>query len=154
MDKFANGKIPFADAPNPPHTAYKTPSHNAHGRMQPAKPSPQYTNGDNISLPDVHTDSEDEDDGDGFNPPEWARTPEVFEALIRQDAIDGGEVFGPVAPLHMEEIFKNKERQKRFRDRTSSANWLGQDRLTEDEIRKDLADREKMRRDGGWTYGL
>ena len=52
----------------------------------------------------------------------------------------------------MEEMFK--ERHKRFRDRTSSANWSGRDALTEEEIRTDRAARERMRREGGWTFGL
>lgn len=53
----------------------------------------------------------------------------------------------------MEEVFsKSKDRFGKFRARTSSANWSGVDRLTEDEIRKDMQAREKLRRQGGWSY--
>ncbi len=68
--------------------------------------------------------------------------------------MDAEQVFGPIGPLHMEEIFKNKDRHHRLRVRTSSANWSGSDRLTEEECRRDLAARERMRRDGGWSYDL
>ena len=38
------------------------------------------------------------------------------------------EIFGPIKPLNMEELFK--VRNGKFRARTSSANWNGGDRLT------------------------
>ena len=56
----------------------------------------------------------------------------------------------------MEEIFAkgNKERLKRMRDRTSSANWaMSGDGLTLEEVRHDREMRERMRQDGGWRYG-
>jgi hypothetical protein len=52
----------------------------------------------------------------------------------------------------MEEVFRNKERQKKFRDRTSSAQWHA-DKLTEEERHRDQEAREKMMRDGGWSFG-
>jgi hypothetical protein len=65
------------------------------------------------------------------------------------------QVFGPPAPLNMEEVFsKDKGRFHKFRARTSSANWSGTDRLTEEEVRRDNAARDKMRREGGWSYEL
>jgi hypothetical protein len=55
----------------------------------------------------------------------------------------------------MEEVFsRNKDRFHKFRARTSSANWSGTDRLTEEEVRKDAMARDKMRREGGWSYEL
>ena len=61
---------------------------------------------------------------------------------------------GP-APLNLDEMFsKTKDRWHKFRTRTSSANWSGTDRLTEEDVRKDLAARDKMRREGGWPYEL
>ncbi|KAI9696114.1 MAG: hypothetical protein M1836_005945 [Candelina mexicana] len=156
LARFTNGKIPFAEAPNPPHApTHKTPG--AQQRPQPgttAKSSPQYLNGDAISLPDIATDSEDEDEDNDFAPPAWANSPELRNLLHQQEAMDAEEVFGPIGPLHMEEIFKNKDRHHRLMVRTSSANWSGSDRLTEEECRRDLAARERMRRDGGWTYDL
>lgn len=52
----------------------------------------------------------------------------------------------------MEEVFRNKDRHKRFRDRTSSANWNGADRLTEEERKRDREGRERLVRDGGWVF--
>ena len=160
--KFANQRIPFAEAPNPPgqpsyhqqppRTTQKTPGFG----KTPAKSSPGYPNGDNISLPDIATDSEDEDseDGDGFQAPAWTNSPELRHLLEQQQLVDPMKVFGPIAPLSMEEVFKgaSKDRMRRFRDRTSSANWNGPDRLTEEERRKDKEARERLERDGGWTY--
>lgn len=74
---------------------------------------------------------------------------------MRQETIDPMQIFGPPGPLNMEEVFsKSKDRWHKFRARTSSANWSGADRLTEDDIRKDLAARDKMRKEGGWSYDL
>ncbi|EEQ87316.1 inner centromere protein [Blastomyces dermatitidis ER-3] len=152
MSKFASGKIPFADNSNPPHaTTHKTP---AHGPQKILKSSPAYPNGDSIKLPEILTDSEDEDsDAEPYNVPDWAKPENLNNILISQEGKDGEQVFGPTAPLHMEEIFKdNKDRFKRFRDRTSSANWGGPDGLTQDEIKWDLAERERLKRNGGWTF--
>jgi hypothetical protein len=156
MAKFANARIPFADAPNPPAgpsgAQYKTP-----GRPIPnsaitstAKSSPLYPNGDSIALPEIASDSEDEEDE--FQAPDWVNSPALRELLTQQQLVDPEQIFGPIAPLRMEEVFKNKDRHKKFRDRTSSANWNGQDRLTEEERQKDREAREKMMRDGGWTF--
>jgi hypothetical protein len=55
----------------------------------------------------------------------------------------------------MEKVFnKTKDRWNKFRARTSSANWSGTDRLTEEDVRKDMAARDKMRREGGWSYEM
>lgn len=51
----------------------------------------------------------------------------------------------------MEEMFK--DRYQRFRNRTSSAAWV-HDRLTAEEIQRDVEARERMRREGGWTFGM
>ncbi|OAP56546.1 hypothetical protein AYL99_09725 [Fonsecaea erecta] len=160
MQQYATGgKIPFADAPNPPaHT--KTPiSIMQQKTIQTVKSSPQYPNGEAIHLPEIPTDSEDEDsddDGNAFPIPDWATPGHLTEQLIRQEGMDGDVVFGPIAPLKIEEIFSkgNKDRLKRLRDRTSSANWaLSGDGLTLEEVRADREQRERMRREGGWKYG-
>jgi hypothetical protein len=55
----------------------------------------------------------------------------------------------------MAEIFRgNKDRMQKFRNRTSSANWNGQDRLTQEEIQRDLELRQRLIANGEWTYGL
>ena len=61
-------------------------------------------------------------------------------------------VFGPIAPLVMEDVFKgSKERQARFRNRTSSAVWT-RDMLTEAEVVRDREARERLEREGGWNF--
>ncbi|KAI9716287.1 MAG: hypothetical protein M1828_000383 [Chrysothrix sp. TS-e1954] len=150
---------PFGEIPNPPQTqqrpngrppqaANKTPG-TAH------KSSPAYPNGDNISLPEINTDSEDsDDDDDGFQAPSWADSPALRELLRNQQLVDPMKVFGPIAPLQMEEVFKgtNKDRQARFRARTSSANWNGPDRLTDEERKRDFEARARLEKDGAWTF--
>ncbi|CAK7232514.1 hypothetical protein SCUCBS95973_008285 [Sporothrix curviconia] len=119
-----------------------------------AKSSPRFPNGDAIELPDIQTDDEDSEE-EHVNAAPWADSPDLRRALMRQETVDPFQVFGPPGPLNMEEVFnKTKERWHKFRARTSSANWSGIDRLTEDDIRKDLAARDKIRREGGWSYDL
>ena len=144
------------------------PSHKTPARMGPAaggkstgkraghKDSPKYQNGDSIDLPEINTDSEDSgsDAGADFAVPEWAESPNLAAGIIAQEGRDPMTVFGPPGELKMEEVFRNKERWGRFRQRTSSANWSGQDRLTEEEVRRDLEMRERLRREGGWSYGM
>ena len=72
--------------------------------------------------------------------------------MHQEEGIDPDAVFGPVQSPHMEEMFK--ERHHRFRSRTSSANWGGQDRLTDEEIRRDVEARQRLRKEGEWTFGL
>lgn len=158
MAKLANGKIPFAETPNPPPASYKTPLPSKQRPTGPAKSSPHYANGDNIPLDEIPTDSEDEDSEDEkakkASMPDWAQSAEIRRQLLIQEGLDADEIFGPVPSPHLEEIFKDKNRHHRYRSRTSSANWNGPDRLTEDEIRRDVAARDRMRREGGWTFGL
>ncbi len=165
MAKYANAKIPFAEGSG---NAGLAPSSNTGvskpqplpTRSQLAPPrsssklsSPQFREGDDISLPDIPTDSEDGDLGDGFVVPDWAQSPALAELLKAQQLIDPETVFGPIPPLNMEEIFKNnKDRHHRFRSRTSSANWSGPDRLTHEEIQQDLEARRRLIAAGEWTF--
>jgi len=108
---------------------------NASKQIEPIIPS------ESIELPDInseYSDSDDEDRVRTFDPPEWAQSPELRQALEMQSTINPDEIFGAVRPLRMEEIFKT--RTSRFRARTSSANWTGTDRLTIQE-EKDYARR-------------
>lgn len=157
--KYTNGKIPFAEAPNPPQASHKTPLPSK--LIPPAtKASPHYQNGENIHLDDIPTEDEETESEDEAEKakkcaslPEWAQSPQLRQLLMTQDEnMDADAVFGPVASPHMEEMFK--ERHHRFRSRTSSANWAGADRLTEEEIRRDVEARQRLRREGGWTFGL
>jgi hypothetical protein len=118
--------------------------------------SPRFQNGESIELPEIQTDDDDDDDEpQGMNVAAWADSPDLRRALMRQETMDPSQIFGPPAPLNMEEVFnKSKDKWHKFRQRTSSANWSGLDRLTEDDIRKDMVARDKLRRDGGWSYEM
>ncbi|RYP71414.1 hypothetical protein DL771_004781 [Monosporascus sp. 5C6A] len=163
MAQFSKGAIPFAPNPNPAGPAHKTPARpqGIAGVKSAAKSatrsSPRFQNGESIELPEINTDDEDSDDDDGGKDvmAAWADSPNLRRALVEQESKDPFQIFGAPGPLNMEEVFaKSKDRFHKFRARTSSANWSGLDRLTEDDIRKDLAAREKMRREGGWTYEM
>jgi hypothetical protein len=161
MAQFSKGAIPFA--PNPSHAGpshHKTPARPAGGAVPKsaksvARSSPRFQNGETIELPDIQTDDDSDDDDGHVAVAAWADSPALKAALLAQERVDPMQVFGPPAPLNMEEVFsKTKDRWHKFRARTSSANWSGTDRLTEDDIRKDMAARDKMRREGGWSYEL
>lgn len=161
MAQVSKSTIPFA--PNPAGPSLKTPARpvGLAGAKSVAKSatrsSPRFQNGEAIVLPEINTDDEDEsDDDDQKNMfPSWTDSPALREALFDQETVDPMAVFGAPGPLNMEEVFsKSKDRWAKFRARTSSANWSGADRLTEDDIRKDLAARDKLRRDGAWSYEM
>lgn len=161
MAKISKGGIPFAPNDNVPASAFKTPARPgqpfaAKSIAKPvSRPSPQFQNGESIDLPEIFTDDEDEDEDPGMQVAPWADSPALKQALVYQETLDPSQIFGAPGPLVMEEVFsKNKERWGKFRARTSSANWSGLDRLTEDDVRKDMAAREKLRREGGWSYEM
>ncbi|KAK6606227.1 inner centromere protein [Botrytis cinerea] len=150
MTQVSKGAIPFASSSN--GQSYKTPARNQ-------KSSPRYENGENIVLPEIPSDSEDDDDEDdekekkAFQGLGWTDSPEIRKQLALQETIDPSKIFGRPQALNMEEVFdKSKDRFHKFRARTSSANWSGSDRLTEEEVRKDLEGRDRVRRQGGWSY--
>ncbi|KAF7901123.1 hypothetical protein EAF00_003344 [Botryotinia globosa] len=162
MTQVSKGAIPFASSSN--RQSYKTPARNvshasAKAAKSAAKSSPRYENGENIVLPEIPSDSEDEDDEDdekekkAFQGLGWTDSPEIRKQLALQETIDPSKIFGRPQALNMEEVFdKSKDRFHKFRARTSSANWSGSDRLTEEEVRKDLEGRDRVRRQGGWSY--
>lgn len=88
--------------------------------------------GDDIVLPEIMSDSEDDEDGNVLR--SWANSPDLRNMVLDQQNIDPDTVFGPVAPLHMDEVFKNSGRLSRFRPRSSSANWSGTDKLSAQEM--------------------
>lgn len=181
---FQNQKTPTShQAPSyhQPHSQQQKQQPSAHPAkvtLQLVKSSPQqkdaqcYTPGETIALPEIPTDSEEDSDSDSeyddhggngggdnssFPLPKWVSPNTLSNQLLAQESIDGDAVFGPIAPLRMEEIFakgSNKDRLKKFRERTSSANWaLSGDGLTIEEVRADREMRERMRVQGGWRYG-
>jgi hypothetical protein len=162
MAQVSKGAIPFAPNPHAAGGPYKTP---ARPGMAAAKSvaksatrsSPRFQNGESIELPEINTDDEDSDNDDAGKSmvADWADSPNLRRALVEQEDKNPFEVFGAPAPINMEEVFaRSKDRFAKFRARTSSANWSGPDGLSEEDIRKDLAAREKMRREGGWSYDM
>ncbi|GIK05960.1 hypothetical protein Aspvir_010077 [Aspergillus viridinutans] len=154
MAKYASGKIPFAE---PSNAASQLPGHKTPGasssQRAPAKPSPNYPNGENIHLPEIATDSEDEDsDAEMLPVPKWAQPKELENILRQQEGMEADSIFGPIAPFSLEDTFKADKKIKKFRERTSSANWSGADGLTQEEIRRDLAERQRLRLNGGWSF--
>jgi len=91
-----------------------------------------------IDLPEPnseYSDSEDEGRRQGkLEAPEWTQSPELRAALESQSRVNPDDIFGPVRPLRMEDIFRT--RTSRFRARTSSANWSGPDALQQEEERE------------------
>lgn len=160
MTQISKGPIPFAPGSSAAGSSLKTPARPgqlASVKGSVRKASPRFQNGDSIELPEIQTDDDEDDDDEtqGMNVAAWADSPDLRRALMRQETMDPSQIFGPPAPLIMEEVFnKSKDKWHKFRQRTSSANWSGLDRLTEDDIRKDMAARDKLRRDGGWSYEM
>ncbi|KAI5868558.1 hypothetical protein GGS23DRAFT_36772 [Durotheca rogersii] len=163
MTQVSKAPIPFAPNPSTAGSSYKTPARPQGGAVAKStvksatRSSPRFQNGDSIELPEINTDDDDDDDDDDDGVRDaiasWADSPNLRKALVRQETQDPMQVFGVPAPLNMEEVFaKSKDRFHKFRARTSSANWSGSDRLTEEDIRKDMAARDQIRRDGGWSY--
>ncbi|KIR57042.1 hypothetical protein I315_00203 [Cryptococcus gattii Ru294] len=85
---------------------------------------------EDIVLPDIASEysDPDEDTTRDFDRPAWAESPELRKALEAQAHINPDELFGPIKPLNMDELFK--ARAGKFRARTSSANWSRGDGLT------------------------
>ncbi|KAI0014343.1 hypothetical protein F4779DRAFT_559374 [Xylariaceae sp. FL0662B] len=163
MAQVSKAAIPFAPNPNAAGPSHKTPARpqgvaaSKSAAKSATRSSPRFQNGELIELPEINTDDEDDDDEDDGKEmvAAWADSPNLRKALMEQETQDPFQVFGAPGPLNMEEVFaKSKERFHKFRARTSSANWSGSDRLTEEDIRRDLAARDKMRREGGWTYEM
>ncbi|KAE8393552.1 hypothetical protein BDV23DRAFT_149385 [Aspergillus alliaceus] len=84
--------------------------------------------------------------------PKWAQPKELESLLRQQEGLEADSIFGPIAPFSLEETFKADKKIKKFRERTSSANWAGTDALTQEEIRRDLAERQRLRLNGGWSF--
>jgi len=99
-----------------------------------AKLDPPLVNSESIELPEIdseYSDSDDEDKKKNFDPPDWAQQENVTNALQTLSRVNPDNIFGAVQPLAIEDMFRT--RTSRFRARTSSANWSGQDGLTREE---------------------
>ena len=93
---------------------------------KPIKHSVPTVPSEDIELPEIkseYSDSEDEDRVRTLNPPEWAQSPELRQALEMQSTMNPDDIFGAVRPLKMEEIFKSPCKNKFCKlDRYASIN--------------------------------
>lgn len=90
---------------------------------------------ESADLPDIkseYSDSEDEDRPRTYDPPVWAQSPDLRQALEDMRTVNPDTIFGAMPTLRMEEIFPGRRKSK-FRARTSSANWAGTDGVTAEE---------------------
>jgi len=93
MTQVSKAPIPFASSSSQSHNQnHKTPARPGapnggakSGAKSAAKSSPRYQNGEHIELPEIHTDSEDEDSADeNFDAPSWTDSPALRAQLARQ----------------------------------------------------------------------
>lgn len=141
MPAKGKGKAPAPKAPiddddiaQPAQIVQTQMAARAKAQLQAAKAVEPPVASESIELPDInseYSDSDDEDRPRTFDPPDWAQSPELRQALQMQSTINPDQIFGEIRPLRMEELFRT--RTSRFRARTSSANWAGSDRLTIEE---------------------
>ncbi|KAJ7783775.1 hypothetical protein DFH07DRAFT_873986 [Mycena maculata] len=129
--------VPDDDISQPSQVLQTQMAARAKAQLQAANLVPPTIASESIELPDVnseYSDSDDEDRPRTFDPPSWAQSPDLRQALDMQSTINPDDIFGAVRPVRMDELFRN--RTGRFRARTSSANWTGTDRLTAEEERE------------------
>lgn len=69
----------------------------------------RYPTAGNQTLPEIQSDSEEEDD---FTLASWAKPPYLQEQLYRQQNWDPKKIFGPIPPLHIDLIFPNTRTNK------------------------------------------
>ncbi|KXS17221.1 hypothetical protein M427DRAFT_144454 [Gonapodya prolifera JEL478] len=66
--------------------------------------------------------------------PSWANTPNVKQALLQHQNTNPEAIFGAMkTTIELDEVFRPKRKGK-FRPRSSSAHWVGTDKLTQDEV--------------------
>ena len=129
------GKAPTGSEDAPSKKAMQPPT-TTHKHAQRLDAEPPVTS-EMIELPEPnseYSDSDDENRARKFDAPEWTQSPELRAALESQSRVNPDDIFGPVRPLRMEDIFRT--RTSRFRARTSSANWSGPDGLRQEEERE------------------
>lgn len=143
--------VALAEITNPPATGPRTSLHSSNSGSAGTWSNEERSESNDIELPEIDTDEEDGGSAKPgkkvFVPPDWANTPELRQALEDQMCVDHEEIFGPIQPVDLAKMFKDK----RLRRRGSSGNWE-RDCLTEVEIEQDRLAREKIREDGAWSY--
>ncbi|GAA5873876.1 hypothetical protein JCM8547_008628 [Rhodosporidiobolus lusitaniae] len=103
-------------------------------------------------LPEIDSEYSDSDDEEAHNKkvaamPRWAQSPALSHALYEQRKVNPDDIFGPIPPLSIQEIFRDSSSAARLRARTSSAQWDGTDALSQ-------TDMARYHRAMGFTTGL
>ena len=132
----ASGKGKGKMIANPEDRQSKKAKQSAHAPPERPKTEPPIPS-EMIELPEPNSEYSDSEDEGGQRKPEapvWTQSPELRAALESQSRVNPDDIFGPVRPLRMEDIFRT--RTSRFRARTSSANWSGPDGLKQEEERE------------------
>lgn len=173
MRQYATQRPPMAnEMPTQPQTQRaQPPPQQAQSQASSSRPQPQANSNrmrlvqaihesspiaSNISLPEIHTDSSD-DDSDRASLPSWASPGHVFQNLSAQEMYDTDRIFGRIKRVAIDDIFGTMpaEKRQRLNMRTSSANWVRTgDALTQVEVIEDREGREAIRNAGGWVYGV
>ena len=148
--------IPFADPVNSGAGAGPVLQSQFDIIPRPATTTPKCPSGEDINLPEIATESEEEDSdaSEGMPVPKWAQPDELESILRQQEGAETDHIFGRIAPFSLEEAFRSDKHIKKFRNRTSSANWSGQDGLTKEEKDRDNEERRRLRMNGGWTMNM
>ncbi|GAA5860035.1 hypothetical protein JCM1840_001850 [Sporobolomyces johnsonii] len=107
-----------------------------HRTPAPPKPEPEPYQ----ELPEIDSEYSDSDDEAHEKKvasfPRWAQSPALAHALLEQRKINPDEIFGPIPPLSIQEIFRSNQSAVRLRARTSSAQWDGTDALTRTDMER------------------
>ena len=106
MAQVSKAPIPFASSSSQSQNqSHKTPARpggqngGAKSAKSAAKSSPRYQNGENIELPEIHTDSEDEDSGEeNFDAPSWTDSPALRARSVRPRGSDSENRDDPPTP--------------------------------------------------------
>ncbi|GAA5842588.1 hypothetical protein JCM11251_004910 [Rhodosporidiobolus azoricus] len=112
--------------------------------MRPAQPpqqvhhTPKQPDEPYQELPEIDSEYSDSDDEAHEQKvaafPRWAQSPALAHALMEQRKVNPDEIFGPIPPLSIQEIFRDSSSAARLRARTSSAQWEGTDAISQTEI--------------------
>lgn len=94
-----------------------------------------------MSLPGIASEDDDEDHDNEeevkkeSGAPLWVSSSILSKTLEMQSRVNPDDIFGTIQPIVIEEVFKSASTAtKKFRPRSSSAHWLGTDKLTVNEI--------------------
>ncbi|GAA6027374.1 hypothetical protein JCM8097_007806 [Rhodosporidiobolus ruineniae] len=148
LQEQANSARPAPTVPKPFNVSQSSssarPAQQVHHTPKP-EPEPYQ------ELPEIDSEYSDSDDEAHEKKvasfPRWAQSPALAHALMEQRKVNPDEIFGPIPPLSIQEIFRSSSSAARLRARTSSAQWDGTDALSQ-------ADLARYQKAMGFSSGL